>query len=169
VNRACRPLVDEELVDLRGVRQQVTAAELAPIENRLLSVVVAGLSSLGVVNHVPGSPRLGSLPLVARNHRDARWHQSKIHKIMSNPGYVGDRRCGEQVFPCLQIVPDDLLNKVQSILAGQATARVHDRGDTELSLLSGVFTCAASGGRFYRRKMQTNWATGRVEFFRPPK
>jgi site-specific DNA recombinase len=105
----------------------------------------------------------GATPTVVRNHERAGWHLTKIGKILQNRVYIGERRWGNQVFPCVPLVEREVFDKVQEMGQVRSERFGIGKGDPSKGLLSGMFKCAQCGKPFYHKATATKRQNGTTD------
>jgi site-specific DNA recombinase len=159
------PLTFGYRLDTQG-RFVIDPAE-GPVVIRLFEMALRGESHLKMLawcrdsGVAPGRKFQKRVPgaevTVDRRHSAARWHATKVGKILRNPTYAGRRTWAGRSFPCPALVDQDTFDRVQLWLAGK-DARRAPRGDLSKGWLSGLLTCEC-GRPFYQ---WTNKIRGKV-------
>lgn len=91
----------------------------------------------------PGAP-----VTIAARHTNARWHLTRITKILRNPVYTGRRRWGAHEYPCPVIIDHETFAQVQVIMDGKAR-RYGQKTTPDVCLCSSMFKCGTCGRVFY--------------------
>jgi site-specific DNA recombinase len=147
----------------------------APVVIRIFEMALEGYSNQKILawvltQGVPAGRKQqkrapGSLPQVVRGQEGARWHLTKIGRILRDRTYLGERKWGGRVFPCPALVDQETFDRVQ--LACQDRSRpLGTRGHLDKSLLSGMLICAACGEPYYFRANCVRRKDGRMDRYR---
>lgn len=97
-----------------------------------------------------------SKPMLASSHVDAKLWDTKVHDILTNKTYIGERKWGKRVFPCEAIISKDIFLQAQRRLESQSDGRTRLRGDPEHGLLSGLLRCGLCGKRVHVGNEKSN-------------
>lgn len=105
---------------------------------------------------------VGSTPKRHANHEHARWHLSKIGRILSNRTYIGERHWRGRVYPCPPLIDTASFDLVQARLAKGNTGSYQADWNPEHGLLSGLLVCGHCKASYYHKARHDQRGDGQV-------
>jgi len=152
------PLTFGYRMDARG--HYLPDPDEAPIVIRIFEMFLAGHSQAQILSwvHTTGvsaglrhQKRLAGSPVtITSNHHQARWHPTKIGKILRCQTYLGERRWSGKIFPCPPLIDQETWDRTQTLLNHKNPGTNLGKGyHPGRGLLGGLLQCTLCGARYY--------------------